>query len=448
MGWTVPLQRASFRGVRFDVINVTDSFERVLAEHAYPFVNGADLEDMGLQPRRIQMQAVFFGEGYRADLDRLVNVLQKQGADVLVHPIFGRMQNMICQSASLRHGDEFVDYVALDLSFCEATPVKPLFLFENSLLSKIDELISLLEDFIDDVMAFYAEMMKVVAFFHNIKSRLLKAWAALTSIYESVLDICNVNSGKYRISSAVSSQAFVKDSSRAVLDLNKIVREGLAQVVKVERNNQVFSARSQFDEALRLVARIKRLSGDLVSGKNETAKQAKLKKSLVSSFSASDVAGVECALALICATELAKVGVELIEANAEIFTPGEIEYIAEQVRSHIAEALVAVRKLQAEDLIQDAGNQQQLNTGVYALSYQVIERLRHLAHQVSFVAVVAINRKPPLIVRYSTIDGTLQQVAHAFYGDYRRASELLRLNPHITQPNFIQQGDLINAYTK
>ena len=41
----------------------------------------------GLQPRRIQMQAVFFGEGYRADLDKLVNVLQKQGADVLVHPI-------------------------------------------------------------------------------------------------------------------------------------------------------------------------------------------------------------------------------------------------------------------------------------------------------------------------------------------------------------------------
>ena len=78
----------------------------------------------------------------------------------------------------------------------------------------------------------------------------------------------------------------------------------------------------------------------------------------------------------------------------------------------------------------------------------MIERLRHLAHQVAFVAVVAINRKPPLIVRYSTIDGTLQQVAHAFYGDYRRAGELLRLNPHITQPNFIQQGDLINAYTK
>ena len=98
-GWTAPLQRASYRGVRFEVMSVDDEITRATIEHAYPFVNGADVEDLGLNPLTVRLQAVFYGEGYYTDFKKFLSVLGKQGADVLVHPIRGRLQNMICTSA-------------------------------------------------------------------------------------------------------------------------------------------------------------------------------------------------------------------------------------------------------------------------------------------------------------------------------------------------------------
>ncbi|MCK9139458.1 phage morphogenesis protein, partial [Haemophilus influenzae] len=53
-----------------------------------------------------------------------------------------------------------------------------------------------------------------------------------------------------------------------------------------------------------------------------------------------------------------------------------------------------------------------------------------------------------LIIRTVEFDSTIQQVAHAFYGDYTRAGELLRLNPHIRYPNFIARGEVLNGYAK
>lgn len=47
-GWTMPIQQASYRGVRFDVLSVDDNLERATITHAYPFVNGGDIEDLGL----------------------------------------------------------------------------------------------------------------------------------------------------------------------------------------------------------------------------------------------------------------------------------------------------------------------------------------------------------------------------------------------------------------
>ncbi|WP_245148602.1 hypothetical protein [Avibacterium paragallinarum] len=74
--------------------------------------------------------------------------------------------------------------------------------------------------------------------------------------------------------------------------------------------------------------------------------------------------------------------------------------------------------------------------------------MRHLAHHFTQLAISAINRKPPLIVRTAPFNGTIQQMAHAFYGDFRRANELLRLNPQVRYPNFITQGELLNSYVK
>ncbi|MGY4700384.1 DNA circularization N-terminal domain-containing protein, partial [Avibacterium paragallinarum] len=146
-GWTMPIQRASYRGVRFEVISVDDELNRATIDHAYPFVNGADVEDLGLNPLTVRMQAVFYGESYYTNFKKFLSVLQNQGEDVFLHPILRRLPNMLCTSATFRHDAEMIDYVALDLTFVESTPAKPIFVFNSAFLSQIDSLLNQLDDF-------------------------------------------------------------------------------------------------------------------------------------------------------------------------------------------------------------------------------------------------------------------------------------------------------------
>ncbi|WP_230397166.1 hypothetical protein [Pasteurella multocida] len=46
---------------------------------------------------------------------------------------------MICTSANFYHDAEYTDYVTLNLIFREATPAKPIFLFNNALFGLIDD---------------------------------------------------------------------------------------------------------------------------------------------------------------------------------------------------------------------------------------------------------------------------------------------------------------------
>ncbi|HHF1786214.1 TPA: phage morphogenesis protein, partial [Haemophilus influenzae] len=81
-------------------------------------------------------------------------------------------------------------------------------------------------------------------------------------------------------------------------------------------------------------------------------------------------------------------------------------------------------------------------------AHNTAEQLRNKAHKFTQLALAAINRKPPLMVREVPFSGTVQQIAHAFYQDHKRADELLRLNPQIRYPNFVERGEWLNSYVK
>ena len=57
MAWETDLQDASFRGVAFDIITTRDSVQRDIAQHEYPYRNGANIDDLGGKPRSLQCQA-------------------------------------------------------------------------------------------------------------------------------------------------------------------------------------------------------------------------------------------------------------------------------------------------------------------------------------------------------------------------------------------------------
>ncbi len=78
-GWTMPIQQASFKGVRFDVLAVDDSFERAVVEHAYPFVNGADLEDMGLNTKLFGCKRSFLAQAITRTISAYFQFCSKRG---------------------------------------------------------------------------------------------------------------------------------------------------------------------------------------------------------------------------------------------------------------------------------------------------------------------------------------------------------------------------------
>ncbi len=48
MSWNDSMLDASFRGIKFDVINTRDTFSRDVAQYEYPFVDGGDVDDEGV----------------------------------------------------------------------------------------------------------------------------------------------------------------------------------------------------------------------------------------------------------------------------------------------------------------------------------------------------------------------------------------------------------------
>ena len=72
MAWETDLQDASFRGVRFDVIRTRDNADRDTASHEYPYLDGADIEDLGRKARGIHLTAIVWGDDYEHRLRELL----------------------------------------------------------------------------------------------------------------------------------------------------------------------------------------------------------------------------------------------------------------------------------------------------------------------------------------------------------------------------------------
>ncbi|MCW9699712.1 DNA circularization protein [Avibacterium sp. 20-129] len=428
-GWTMPIQQASFKGVRFDVLAVDDSFERAVIEHAYPFVNGADLEDMGLNTQTIRLQAVFFGSSYYTDYIRLLSVLQQKGADVLVHPIRGRLPNMLLVSANVHTDAENINYVALDLTFKEATEMQPIFAFEDSLISKIDKLLLDLEQLFDDGLSFWNSVSSL-----DLKSRLLGLWGALFATFEAIRNLFDFDKKKYRIASSTSPRTYLNDGLGALTQLKEMMNNGIqgrADLATLSFKSQFLNITDAVDNSQAIVGKVT---------KDEGFNRSKTVKLL-----SSDVIELSVMVDLIATSKLIKVLVELIEEQEDDLLISDLELMNQTVREH---CLNIINKLREQQKYAQKGKVSDKTKSVYETAEQTINTIRDIAHQFTTMVLAVINQKPPLIVKMVAESGTVHKVAHHFYGDYSRSDELLRLNPQIHQPNFIERGTLLNCYSE
>ena len=123
MGWDTDLQDASFRGVQFECTSTKDTAPKTLAIKQAPYSDEAEIEDMGNDPRRISIQAVYTGSDYLTWVNALEAALSATGSGELIHPIFG-VQSVNVVTYDINHDAENRDFCSISIEFIKEKPKK------------------------------------------------------------------------------------------------------------------------------------------------------------------------------------------------------------------------------------------------------------------------------------------------------------------------------------
>jgi prophage DNA circulation protein len=119
MAWEDDLEIASFRGVQFDVESISDSTDRRVVEHKFPYRDGGNLEDTGRDPRAWDIEATFFGADYLQRFIDLMRVADEGATGPFVHPVQGTFDRCKVISVRASHEAQRRDSVAVSLQLKE-----------------------------------------------------------------------------------------------------------------------------------------------------------------------------------------------------------------------------------------------------------------------------------------------------------------------------------------
>lgn len=121
----------------------------------------------------------------------------------------------------------------------------------------------------------------------------------------------------------------------------------------------------------------------------------------------------------------------LDEAETPTLNPAEVEAMVNNARERIRDAMAMAR-----------------TTLPAHRARPVVESLRDAAEQVQDLGAAVINARPPMIAYTIASSCNAHFLAHMLYKDYSRATEILRLNPGIHNPNFLRRGQRITVYAE
>lgn len=410
MAWEDELLEASFRGVVFDCTRTRDRAPRDLARDAYPYVDGEDVQDLGAGAREIQLTAVFFGDEYKAGLDRLLDALQQRGAGELIHPVWGSIPNAQVVEWEVLHDAESPDYCTVELQFVRATPGKPFFdtftpehradaAVQNAEQARTAGT-ELFAKAVDGVRALKGAYGRLNALRGVLSGTLAPLYSAVTGFTRTTLDFVNF------------PRAFAADLVGLI--------SGMADL-------RGFDTGVIFSDWKSLLGQF----GDVV----KLPQQSSASLSTIGSSGvphAGDVAKVNALAQLVATTELASVASDLLVAEVEApsMEHAEIEQLVADVRTAIVATMEQHR-------------------AIYPIeqSRPITEPLKSVALALQVLAIEAIEKRPPLVERTVEAPGNLALIAHRWYADHTRSAELLRLNPGIRNPNFIERGEVLRAYS-
>lgn len=457
MTWENSLLPASFRDIEFDMLSVDDDATRALARHSYPYTDGADIEDMGREARRSSVRAIFFGDDYEDRLQAFLKVLDQTGAGVLVHPVFGVMEQMQVSSYRISHTAEAPDSCTINIEFEESVTALPF--FDRDLASQKTDEVDAAADDVDsaNAAALAAETGKLEA---SADAGSMSALSRISALRQQAVGL--LLCVKNELSAVLTS---ITDPIRNVLGFVADVTAMAQQIVDLVPDEIEFLqnfATSNFQKIDRLFT-LPTIAGVTTSGSSiplaapvgyqawaasNAATAVTPVVSLASQSSTyippSSVYPVSPAQSLadtqILTTYLAVqravlksrilANVLASEVAAPNLTPRQVEQLVTTVRASINEA---ISQTKARYSLEQAR--------------QLTEPLKTLAFKVQESGRTVINARPPLVVRTVDSKAPLRLLAHIWYGDQGRALELQRLN-NLRKPNMINTGDRLNAYAK
>lgn len=394
MGWKDELHDASFRGVFFECTSTDDSQSKTLAIHQAPYSDEAEIEDMGNDPRKISINAVFAGDNYLSGYYKLEAALNEKGPGELVHPIFGIM-NVQVSNYAVRHDEQNYDSCVVTIDFLRAkTEEKEYFL--PSELSELD-LESVLEN-PANALELALEKLKVldnnkfVTVMNNIRT-------GLQNVHKYM------GIGKNFIEKLLSPQVWAVG---LIDDITKIVTFD--------------TSISAFSKWRDLNNRVKRIASFFNDDDDDKA-PAELKQLLSTVQVVSAIAVTKGVISNIRA--------EMAENKEISLTPDELAVIRQQNRNAINEAILVEReKINSMEAIAQ------------------IQHLKLLADEVHLQIQSIIDVRPNLSKTTILVPCTVHWLAHYLYDDMSRAAEIRRLNPSIQNTSLLDKGMVLSVYAR
>lgn len=487
MTWADNLLPASFRDIEFDILSTEDEARRALARHSYPYVDGADVEDMGLEERKLSVKAIFYGDDYEERLQAFLSALDQRGAGDLVHPVFGVMDSMQVNTYRVSHDEDNPDRCLVGIEFEQSVTEAPF--FTRVLSSQAADSVDDDADSVDEASAaiLTAECKKVTGLSAAGAMDALSRLSAMRQ--QAVKFLLTVNSQVHGVLTSITdpianvlgfvadvtalTQALVDDVPKQLEYLQNIsngTRNAVDRLLPVSQTSSLSStssvsavdshtssgvpsvanaAFSRIDQLLStsslqpVVASQTNAPGSYSAWVANTAGTASTPGTAVS-VPASSIYPVSAAqsladsqvllvhIAVTRAVGKARVAAMVMasEAVTPLSTPRQVEQLVSVVRASINDAIALTRT----------------RYGVEQARV-ITEPLKSLALTVQESGRAIINARPPMIVRSVDSPAPLRLLAHLWYGSHSRALELQRLN-NLRRPNAINAGDKINAYAK
>lgn len=427
------LSQASYRQIEFEFVEIEDGFRKTMAKFEYPYTNGGDLEDMGLEPREVRLKAIFLEDTYDK-LGAFMAALEERGPGEVVHPVFGTFK-AVPMIVSMRH-DERAYYAEVDITFIEhkdlsvVTPVLgagvKLNLGSEQTAETIDEADAALRDELKDagvpegIPAAGLGEGGYMATISGYMSKVRDVVRKVDSVVSTVKGYINAATSPFKLITSVVT--FATNLPGTVLGS---FAEGIESVAGAY--SSLINAPGKFVDSLEIgLSKIEKALGDFEGDDSLKASWHVCKSSALFAAATLELA-VDEAAENGTTMNLKSYGVSAEASRTTVMTIDEIDEVAAVAREALNAAISTVREVYG-----DAGYELELTLKRQALTIQEMAD--------------AVRLKREKIVEYEVPSSApLHVIAFNLYGDAEEAERLLRINK-IRNPNFIRAGEVIRVY--